>query len=113
MITHNRYNKYKIMWIYVFFDLPTNTKQQRKVAGDFRKFLLKDGFDMFQYSIYIRHCSSRENAKVHERRVKRNLPKLGKVSILTVTDRQFGMMEIFFGRKEIKTPPSIVQLELF
>ena len=113
MITHNRYNKYKIMWLYVFFDLPTNTKQERHSANDFRKYLLNDGFTMFQFSIYLRHCSSRENAKVHEKRVKAHLPRLGKVGILTVTDKQFGMMEIFHSRKAKKTPPSILQLELF
>ena len=113
MITRNRYNKYKIMWLYVFFDLPTNTRQERKAAGDFRKYLLNDGFTMFQFSIYLRHCSSRENAKVHEKRVKANLPRLGKVGILTVTDKQFGMMDIFYSRKPKKNPQNVVQLELF
>ncbi len=75
MITQNRFNKYRIMWLYVFFDLPTETKLERKIASQFRKTLLKDGFYMFQFSIYLRHCSSRENAKVHEKRVKVNLPK--------------------------------------
>jgi CRISPR-associated protein Cas2 len=101
------------MWLYVFFDLPTETKEERKVASKFRKYLLDDGFTMFQFSIYIRHCSSRENAKVHENRIKRKLPKKGKVGILTVTDKQFGMMEIFHGVKEIPIPPPVMQLELF
>ncbi len=113
MLSTIRLNQYRIMWLYVFFDLPTETKADVKVAGQFRKYLLKDGFDMFQYSIYLRHCSSRENAKVHEQRVKRNLPKKGKVSILTVTDKQFGMMEVFHGRKEIPNPEAVNQLELF
>lgn len=101
------------MWIYVFFDLPTETKADVRAAGKFRKVLLKDGFHMFQFSIYIRHCASRENAKVHEKRIKKNLPKNGKVGILTVTDKQFGMMEIFHGLKEIPAPPQVNQLELF
>lgn len=101
------------MWLYVFFDLPTETKKDVRAANQFRKVLLKDGFIMFQFSIYLRHCSSRENAKVHEKRVKLNLPKKGKVGILTVTDKQFGMMEIFHGVKEIPTPPPVTQLELF
>ena len=41
-------NRYKYMWIYVMFDLPTNTKKQRKDAADFRKTLVKDGFSMLQ-----------------------------------------------------------------
>ena len=113
MLTNHRLNQYRIMWLYVFFDLPTETKQDVKAANQFRKYLLNDGFNMFQFSIYLRHCSSRENAKVHEKRVKRHLPKKGKVGILTVTDKQFGMMEIFHGKKEILPPPPVNQLELF
>jgi CRISPR-associated protein Cas2 len=113
MLTNHRLNQYRIMWLYVFFDLPTETKQDVKAANQFRKYLLNDGFNMFQFSIYLRHCSSRENAKVHEKRVKRHLPKKGKVGILTVTDKQFGMMEIFHGKKEIVPPPPVNQLELF
>ena len=113
MLTNHRLNQYRIMWLYVFFDLPTETKQDVRAANQFRKYLLNDGFNMFQFSIYLRHCSSRENAKVHEKRVKRHLPKKGKVGILTVTDKQFGMMEIFHGKKEIVPPPPVNQLELF
>ena len=45
----------------VFFDLPTDTKKEQKAAMLFRQNLLKDGFTMFQFSIYIRHCGSKEN----------------------------------------------------
>ena len=113
MITNHRFNQYRTMWIYVFFDLPTDTKNDVRVANRFRKMLLEDGFTMFQFSIYLRHCTSRENAKVHELRIKNNLPKKGKVGILTVTDKQFGMMEIFHGRKEEPKPQGGIQLELF
>ena len=74
-----RLNEYRILWVLVFFDLPTETKKERKAASDFRKYILKDGFTMFQFSIYIRHCSSRENAEVHIKRVKAILPEYGPV----------------------------------
>ena len=54
-----RLNAYHIMWLFVFFDLPTNTKKERKDAAHFRKALEKDGFSMMQYSVYIRQCPSR------------------------------------------------------
>lgn len=47
-------NGYRIMWLFVFFDLPTETKKDRKNASGFRNQLLKDGFSMMQYSVYIR-----------------------------------------------------------
>lgn len=113
MLRQNRYNAYRIMWILVFFDLPTETKKDRQMATKFRKQLIDDGFTMFQFSIYLRHCPSRENAEVHIRRTKNNLPKYGKVGILCVTDKQFGQMEIFFGQKETELPLAPQQLELF
>jgi CRISPR-associated protein Cas2 len=108
-----RLNAYRIMWVLVFFDLPTETKQDRKNAGTFRKKILHDGFAMFQFSMYIRHCSSRENAEVHILRVKKILPEKGHVGIMCVTDKQFGMMEIFRGHETVKAPETIQQLELF
>lgn len=101
------------MWVLVLFDLPTETKQERKIYTDFRKNMLKDGFSMFQFSIYIRHSSSRENADVHVKRVKKYLPPKGHVGILCITDKQFGMMEIFYGKKEAERPPVYQQLEIF
>ena len=101
------------MWVLVLFDLPTDTKRNRSVAAKFRKRLIDDGFEMFQFSIYLRHCPSRENADVHIRRVKNLLPKLGKIGILCITDKQFGQMEIFFGQEEADLPSPIQQLELF
>lgn len=101
------------MWVLVFFDLPTETKVQRKSATDFRKNLIRDGFVMFQFSIYMRNCPSVESATAHVRRVKTFLPKLGKVGILTITDKQFGAMELYFERKPELPPSGCIQLELF
>jgi CRISPR-associated protein Cas2 len=108
-----RLNEYRILWILVFFDLPTETKKERKAAGLFRKKIMEDGFTMFQFSIYIRHCSSRENMEVHIKRVKKLLPEKGHVGMLTVTDKQFGSMEIFYGPKLATRPDIPQQLEMF
>lgn len=110
---YERYNQYRILWVLVFFDLPTETKAERKVAGKFRKLLLNDGFTMFQFSIYLRHCASRESAEVHVKRVKKLLPEKGHIGILTITDKQFGMMELYHGKKEQKPNPGPQQLELW
>lgn len=106
-------NAYQVMWILVFFDLPTETDKDKKRYTKFRKGLLEDGFTMFQFSIYMRHCSSRENADVHIKRVKRLLPELGHIGILMITDKQFGQIELFIGKKEVEKPDLPQQLELF
>lgn len=108
-----RINAYRVMWVMILFDLPTETKKDRKIYTDFRKKLLSDGFTMFQFSIYLRHCPSKENAQVHINRVKRMLPPSGHIGILSITDKQFGSMELFFGKKEEELPGIAGQLELF
>ena len=110
---YNRLNEYRIMWVLVFFDLPTETKTERKIYARFRKDLMGDGFTMFQFSIYMRHCPSRENAVVHIKRVKKLLPEKGHIGIMCITDKQFGMMEIFYGRKVAEKETPLQQLELF
>lgn len=109
----DRFSEYRIMWVLVLFDLPTETKKEKKAYTEFRKRLMADGFTMFQFSIYLRHCPSAENADVHIRRVKTILPKLGQIGILRITDKQFGEMELFFGKKEQEVKLPVQQLELF
>ena len=109
----DRLNAYRIMWILIFFDLPTETKAERKIYADFRKKILQDGFSMFQFSIYLRHCNSVENATVHIKRVKKHLPEKGHIGIMTITDKQFGMMELFQGKKKTEAIVTPQQLELF
>jgi CRISPR-associated protein Cas2 len=106
-------NSYRIMWLFVFFDLPTETKTDKKNASVFRTNLLKDGFSMMQYSVYIRHCASNESADVHEKRIQRLLPPMGKVSVLRITDKQFGNIMNFWGRAEVPKTTQPTQLELF
>lgn len=68
---------------------------------------------MLQYSIYVRHCNSRENADVHIKRVKGFLAPKGEIIIFSLTDKQFGMMEFFRGPTEKTRPSTPQQLELF
>lgn len=108
-----RFNAYRIMWVMVLYDLPTETKAMRKAANQFRKKLEDDGFTLFQFSIYLRHCPSRENAEVHIKRVRNMLPKYGKVAVMCITDKQFGDIEIFYAQAKEIPPPTYQQLELF
>ena len=106
-------NAYRIMWLFVFFDLPTATKKDRKNASKFRKHLLRDGYSMMQFSVYTRHCGSSESADVHEKRILELLPPFGKVSILRITDKQYGKIMNFWGHVPQDAAPQPTQLELF
>lgn len=113
MISYSRLNAYRIMWLFVLFDLPTNTKKERKAAGKFRKDLLRDGFTMMQYSVYTRHCASKESADVHIKRIKSLLPDAGQISIAQITDKQYGNIINYWGVKTEPLAPQPKQLEMF
>lgn len=112
MKQNNRASQYRVMWVLVMFDLPTATKKDIRIYTDFRKRLLNDGFTMFQFSMYVRHCYSAENAQTHINRVKSFLPEKGKVGIMSITDKQFGDIQIFFGNQEQEVEQPCQQLEL-
>lgn len=112
-VQHLAAESYRVMWLFCFFDLPVETKSQRKLATGFRKDLLKDGFSMMQFSVYIRHCASRENLEAHMRRVEKFTPKTGSVSMLAVTDKQFGQILNILGSEAKPTPEAPKQLEMF
>lgn len=108
-----RLNAYHIMWLFVLFDLPVQTKLQRKHAARFRKGLEQDGFAMMQYSVYIRHCPSKESMDVHIKRVRALIPVAGMVSILKVTDKQYSEILNYWGKVEKSSPQTPKQLEFF
>ena len=106
-------SKYRAMWLFVVFDLPVVTKKARRDYTRFRKSLLAQGFTMLQYSVYARFCPSEEAGIAYRYRVRLALPPEGEVRLLSVTDRQFGKMEVFMAkkRKPAEKPPE--QLLLF
>lgn len=104
---------YRWMWVIAMFDLPTDSKEARKQYTRFRKSLIRDGFVQMQYSVYLRHASSRENAEVHVQRVEKAVPPEGEVRVFTITDKQFSRMRVFWGKKRQPPEPPPAQLELF
>jgi CRISPR-associated protein Cas2 len=85
----NNLSEYRLMWMEVMFDLPVGTPKERKMATQFRNFLLDEGFEMVQFSVYCRFCGTREQAEPYIKRIKENAPSTGKISILFFTDKQF------------------------
>lgn len=101
------------MWIFVFFDLPTKTKKERKKYTDFRKFLLKDGFIMMQFSVYSRVCKGADSVQTHKKRVKEHIPPRGHIRMLSITDLQYSKMETLVGEKKEEEKLEKKQLLLF
>lgn len=95
------------------FDLPVKTRAQRRLYARFRKLLLSDGFCRIQYSVYARYCPSEESAQARREAVRHGLPPEGQVRLLSVTDRQFGKMDSYVGKKRTSTEEAPQQLMLF
>lgn len=104
---------YRIMWLFVMFDLPVGTKKERKQATGFRNHLLDLGFEMSQFSVYLKYCASGEKAEAVGNRIQQQLPPGGKVDILTITDKQFANMRRFYATSRSKKSNKPKQLHLF
>lgn len=87
----------RYMRILVFFDLPVDEPEKRKVYTRFRKFLLQDGYDMIQYSIYARICNGLDTVSKHMNRLENRLPEEGSIRSMVITDRQYSDMKIHVG----------------
>ena len=85
------------MRLLVFFDLPVVTRADRRAYAMFRRFLLNDGYDMIQFSVYGRIVNGRDAEQKHLKRLVDNLPGEGSVRCLTVTEKQFASMKLLVG----------------
>jgi CRISPR-associated protein Cas2 len=101
------------MWVLVMFDLPVVHKAERKAAADFRYGLLDMGFEMSQFSVYLRFCTSHAETDALSRQIEAMLPRGGKVNILTVTDKQYERIRTFYGGKRQAPKKTPEQLVLF
>ena len=89
----------KFMRIMVLFDLPTKNKADRKKYSEFRRFLLNDGFQMLQYSVYVRLCNGGFDVEKHAKRIQANTPKKGRAIMLILTNNQYEDMKYLVGTK--------------
>jgi CRISPR-associated protein Cas2 len=101
------------MWLMVMFDVPVVTKAERRAAAEFRNALLNIGFEMAQYSVYVRFCTSQGRLEALTKGVQDALPPSGKVKLLTFTDRQLERALSFRGRARESNPEAPEQFQLF
>jgi len=99
--------------MFVLFDLPVGTKRERKAATKFRHALLDLGFEMTQYSVYLKFCAGKEQADALARQVEAAMPSAGKVHLVSITDKQYENIRTYRGRKRELVPKTHAQLALF
>ena len=90
------------MRLMVFFDLPVAEKAERRIYTRFRKFLIADGYDMIQFSVYARICNGQDAVEKHLARLRANTPEKGSVRYLQVTEKQFAGIGVLVGEKKKK-----------
>ncbi len=84
----------------MFFDLPTETSENRRDYRKFRKFLITKGFLMVQESVYSKLTLNQTVANSIVSSVKNNCPKEGLVQMLVVTEKQYERMAYIVGEKK-------------
>lgn len=89
----------RFMRLMVFFDLPVDSKKRRRDYTMFRRALIKDGFTMIQYSVYVRLTRNHDDAQKHLRIVQDNLPPTGSVRAMIVTEKQYSQMKLLCGKQ--------------
>ena len=104
---------YRLMWMVVMFDLPVVEKAERRAATEFRNTLFDLGFEMSQFSVYMRFCTSSTQVETYCKRVESALPAGGKVNILQFTDRQYERIIAFHGRAKQPAQKTPDQFDLF
>lgn len=88
-IKQSSLSKYRMGWVLVLFDLPTDTKTERKEASRFRNNLLDMGFLMLQYSVYAKCAITLEKKVALINNLRIIAPTTGNVQCLFITDAQW------------------------
>ncbi|MCI5687833.1 CRISPR-associated endonuclease Cas2 [Anaerovoracaceae bacterium 42-11] len=85
------------MRVIVFFDLPTESLEDKREYRNFRKFLIKKGFLMMQESVYCKLALNTTVADGIVQAVRNNKPAQGLVQMLVITEKQYNRMEFVVG----------------
>lgn len=101
------------MWNVVMFDLPVKTREQRRAATQFRHLLLDLGWQMHQFSVYVRYVPTGMSVVPEVMQMKRGIPAQGKVEIVGVTDRQWAKAFRYVNQTETASVPQPESLTLF
>lgn len=104
---------YRLMWIFVMFDLPVDTKEHAREATKFREFLLDEGFEMNQFSVYARFCSGKEHYRTYLRRIEAHMPERGEIHVLNFTDKQYENIVRFSSQRRQRQRKNPDQLAMF
>lgn len=88
------------MRMIVFFDLPTETDEDRRNYRRFRKHLINSGFLMMQESVYCKLVLNASVERSVSNSINSNKPPKGIIQLLTITEKQFSGIEYITGESK-------------
>lgn len=101
------------VWLLVMFDLPVKTKEQMRLASQYRNLLKDRGFDRIQLSVYCKYYLNGNSTQKDLGMLKVSVPVGGQVRVMKVSDQQWASTLMFVGpkKKKVEAPPE--QLMIF
>lgn len=90
-------SSFRFMRIFVFFDLPMESLEEKREYRVFRKALIKNGFIMLQESVYCKLMTTPSVENSVKNLINSNKPSKGIVQTLVVTEKQFVKMNYVVG----------------
>lgn len=94
-------NEIKYMRLILFFDLPSKEDYEKKDYRLFHNALIKNGYVMMQFSVYIKATNSNSKIKREIEKIRKFIPRSGNIRIISVTEKQYNNMEVILGHKNI------------
>jgi CRISPR-associated protein Cas2 len=89
------------MRLILFFDLPSETKEDRKQYRIFVKNLIKLGYIRMQNSVLTKIVNVQTKVEREHDKIIKILPKYGDIRIMSVTENQYQKTKILLGAKTL------------
>ena len=83
----------------MFFDLLTETLENKRDYRHFRRYLIKNGYIMLQQSVYAKLALNKTVANAALAGLRSNKPNAGDIQVLTITEKQFQKIEYILGER--------------
>jgi len=91
------------MWVFVLFDLPVGTKEERTAQPDFGT-PVDLAFEMRQFSVYLKFCAGKGTGRGAGAAGRTEMPPSGKVHLVSITDKQYENI-LLIGDENENAPP--------
>lgn len=83
--------------IFLFYDIPNNSKEENYRYTKFRKYIISIGFIMLQESVYIKNIKTKEKYVTIKRDLRLAAPPDSNVRSLLITEKNYNNLDLISG----------------